>query len=104
MKCKVTGEDHFSDINMINEALKVNVSYKISTIMKKLNDSNAKNIKRKDFTNKFNGSDVADVSKTHINYMTFLIFKMRVEDGSIKCPNNLRNMQNLCKLFGLSIL
>jgi hypothetical protein len=32
------------------------------------------------------------------------LFKIRIEEDSIKCKNNLKNLTNLCILYGLNLL
>ncbi len=32
------------------------------------------------------------------------MFKLKIEDGSIKCKNNIKNLTNLCILYGLNLL
>ena len=38
-------------------------------------------------------------------YVTFVIFREKIEKGvDVKCPNNVKNLTNLCLLFGLGLI
>lgn len=103
-RCVLNGSDHFLDINNIEEALCVNMSSKLNSILIKIAKSEAAKVSKKDLTNIHEGIDIVDVADSHINYATFVIFRNRIENDDIKCVNAKRNITNLCKLFGLNLL
>lgn len=58
-----------------------------------------------DFTNTLYAMDVVKMSNDHIRFIIFWIFKQRLTSiGSIKCPQLLEQLSNLCKLQGLCYL
>ena len=59
---------------------------------------------KKSFVNGRYALDVVDVALEHMRYISFYFFKKRVEKGDIQCPQNLKNLTNLCKLYGLNNL
>jgi hypothetical protein len=59
---------------------------------------------KKDFTNLHYGEDVTDMAVSHINYVIFNLFKERLSRGNIKCKNVEKNLNQLCILYGLSLL
>jgi len=102
MKCRASIPQEFLDLDLIEQALKVNVSQRISTILKKAKDNSDK-ISKKDFINSRYSLDIVKASHAHIRYITFWFFKQRVESG-IKCEGVRKNLNNLCMLYGLNIL
>ena len=88
----------------IEEALRVNLSSKLYTILDKIKESDKAKISKKDFTNIHAGIDIVDVANTHINYATFVIFKSKIETDDIQCANSKKHITNLCKVFGLNLL
>jgi len=102
-RCKATSPEHFLNLDNIEEALKVNVAFKLDRIHNIMRSEN-NNFSKKDFTNLHYGLDITDMSCAHIKYVTFYNFKTRLAKGDIKCPNNLKNLENLCKLYGLYLL
>ena len=97
--CKGSTVDHFLNIDHIDEALKVNVAHALKSVMSKMENSKAP---KKNFLNVLNGIDVVSLSQTHINYVTFWMFKDAISGEKIKNANNKKNMQNLLMLFGLN--
>lgn len=103
-KCKITSPENFLHLTIIDEALQVNLAYKISKIMK---DSRASKDRgnKKDFVNSLYALDVVNVSLAHNKYITFFLFMERVLSyNEIKCQNNRENLKNLCLLYGLTML
>jgi len=88
---------------LIEQALKVNVSQQVSSILRKAKESSDK-ISKKDFINSRYSLDIVKASHAHIRYVTFWFFKQKVESPDIKCENNRRNLKNLCMLYGLNNL
>ena len=85
---------------MIEQALKVKVSAQLRPIVEKKTKSKVPN---KDFTNVYNGIDLVNVAQDHIRYVTFFLFKQRINKG-IVCPNLKRILEILCMLYGLNLL
>lgn len=97
-KCSAQNYKHFLSLSNVEEALKVNLSYKLKSIMKKRASMKAS---KKDFNNSLYALDIVKVSQSHVKYVAFVLFKNGISDGSIKCPINLQNLTNLCILNGL---
>lgn len=97
--CSGSSANYFLDIDAIDEALRVNAAYTVRNLLIKQDNSTAP---KKNFMNVINGIDVVHVSQTHINYVTFWMFKDAISGDKIKCPKNKRNMQNMLKIFGLT--
>lgn len=62
----------------------MNVAVQLASILKKMESTKAT---RKDFVNSINALDIVKVSKDHIKFVTFLIFKERTSGTELKCPN-----------------
>ena len=103
LKCQVKKPEDFLNLDSVEEALKVNVSYKLLSILKKQSETKNK-ISKKDFLNTRYALDIVDVSKTHIRYVTFWFFRQVVDSDKIKCDGVKNNLRNLCMLYGLSHL
>ena len=101
-KCQATNSAHFLNLNLIEEALKVNLAYKLDFVLQKKFE--ATTISSKDFTNFHYGQDLVELSNLHIKFIAFWNFKDRVNRGDIKCQNLQKNLANLCMLYGLSLL
>ena len=66
---------------------------------------NRDKLSKKDFLNSAYALDVVKLSQAHIRYVAFWYFKNKIEDQTvIKCPNNKKNLTNLCMLYGLNQL
>ena len=102
-KSKATQPEHFLDLDQIEEALKVNISFKISQILKHSKESSDK-ISKKDFVNSRYALDIVKASHAHIRYVAFWFFRNKVEGSSIKCEGVKKILKNLCMLYGLFTL
>ena len=89
------------NLDKIEEALMVNLSFKLISIMNKQSESKNK-ISKKDFTNSRYALDIVKISNAHIRYVTFWFFKDLVESNKVKCQNLKENLKNLCMLYGLN--
>jgi hypothetical protein len=69
--------------------------------MKARQDSKAST---KDFVNSQYAIEMVDLGQSHIRYITFHFYRIRVENGSIKCFNLNKALTYLCALFGLNVL
>lgn len=58
----------------------------------------------KDFLNSLNGIDICKMASAHTKYIMFLQLKEKVLNGKMKCKNNIKNIGNLCILYGLNTL
>ena len=56
---------------------------------------------KKDKINSLFALEIVDVSEDHMRYVTFQLFKAKLNYGVLKCPQNQKNLGNLCKLYGL---
>jgi hypothetical protein len=99
IKCRASTLEHWLDLELIEEALKVNVSHKLKKMMALL--ANNKKVSKKDFTNLWFAIDLVELSQAHIRYVTFWFFKNRLSRGDIKCAQVLKNLEYLCMLYGL---
>lgn len=103
LQCKVRKPEDFLNLNTLEEALQVNISFKLLNILNKQSETKNK-ISKKDFTNTRYALDIVKASQTHIRYVTFWFFRQAVESDKIKCPNVRENLKNLCLLYGLNHL
>ena len=63
------------------------------------------NATQKDFINSICALDIVKISEAHIRFITFYLFKEKVQDqNEVKCPQNKINLTNLCLLYGLTQL
>ena len=62
------------NLDAVEEALKVNVSFKLLSILKKQAETKNK-ISKKDFINTRFALDIVNVSKIHTRYVTFWFFR-----------------------------
>ena len=83
--------------------MKVNISQKISQILKHSKEESDK-ISKKDFVNSKYALDIVKASHAHIRYVTFWFFRNKVESGSIKCEGVKKILRTLCMLYGLFTL
>ena len=64
--CTASKPEDFLDLFLVEEALIVNVSFKLNRIMALKKESKAPKI---DFTNSINGLDMVDIGGTHIKFL-----------------------------------
>ena len=80
-KCQVKSPEDWT-LQMVDEALKVNVSQKVVNILKHMKASkklnNGKGLTKIDFINSVYALDVVKLSTTHIQYVTFYLFKKKI--------------------------
>ena len=98
-RCSASGAAHFLNLEILDEALKVNAAYLLDRMLKTFKDN--ENVPKKDLNNLMYGEDLVELSNAHIRYVTFWNFRQRLEKGDLKCPNNVANLTNLCRLYGL---
>ena len=97
-KCTVSRSEHFLNLDIVEEALKVNQIYKLKSVMKKMHDSN---VSQKDFVNSVAAIDIVKVSEGHVRFVSFLLFRRRAESNDIKDKNLKKHLANFCLLYGL---
>lgn len=97
-KCKATDYTFFLNIDNVETTLKVNLSYQLKSLMKKRKETKAT---KKDFTNSLYALDIVKFAQAHIRFISFKFFRLGIKNDDIKCPINLKNLQNLCILNGL---
>jgi len=73
-KCSAKSPEDFLNLDQIEEALMVNLSYKLMTILQKQSETKNK-ISKKDFTNSRFALDIVKTSNAHIRYVTFWFFR-----------------------------
>jgi acyl-CoA oxidase len=100
-RCSASAPEHFLNLDIIEEALKVNICMKVSSLLKKAKNT-SNDVSRKDFMNSLNALEVVDVSECHIRYVTFMFFKERLQ--ILTNPNGKALMTKLCMLYGLDQL
>lgn len=100
-KCSASQPEHFMNLDVIEEALKVNICMKISSLLKKAKNT-ANQASRKDFINSLNALEIIDMSQCHIRYVTFMFFRERL--GIMKDANGKAILTKLCMLYGLDQL
>ena len=82
LKCSASKPEHFLNLELINEALKVSLTHKLKCLMDKRKASKAS---KKDFLNLQHGQTMVDIAVSHIKYVSFWFFMGRIRDGTIKC-------------------
>ena len=100
--CTATTKEDFMSLELIEYALKVRVACQLDRIYTIMRSSTK--VSKKDFTNLKYGVDIVKMSNAHIRYVTFWNFKQRLNQGDLKCQNNLQNLTNFCRLYGLNQL
>ena len=88
------------DLDLIEEALKVNISVKLNYVESQRKTSK---LTKKLFISQF-ALDTVALGTEHIKFITFLLFKQRVNSHEIKCNNLRGHMRNMCALYGLDML
>ena len=83
-------------LDQVDESLKVIASTTLDKTMRKLLSSTDK---MKVIVNKTMGLDLVNMTKKHINYMTFICFKKSIP--KMKDANLRKHMENLCVLAGI---
>ena len=86
------------DINVVHEALKVNLAKKMHRITKRFIE---KEVSKKDFINSVYAQDIFEVSNEHIRYISFFQFLKKINSGDIKCQNLKKHLIKFCVLYGL---
>ena len=100
-RCPATKPEHFLNLQVIEEALKVNVGYQLDHLSALMRSEKNK-LSKKDFTNLRFGVDIVTMSIAHIRYVTFFNFKAKLE--TMKCEKVKALMTLLCQLYGLNQL
>mmetsp|Transcript_5049 Transcript_5049/g.7604 ORF Transcript_5049/g.7604 Transcript_5049/m.7604 type:complete len:179 (+) Transcript_5049:337-873(+) len=96
--CSATRPEHFMNLEIVAEALRVNLLHKLKGLMAKMHDSK---VSKKDFVNSVAAIDIVKVAEAHIRFVSFSIWKKKVDEGGIKCKNLRKHLANLCVLYGL---
>lgn len=91
--------EDFFDLDIVDQALKVNLCHKINVLMNAREKSKATKI---DFINSIQAQNVVETSQMHIKYISFALLKEKMK--MVKCANNLANLRNICNLYGLVLL
>ena len=76
LKCSAYTFAHFLSLEILEEALKFNVSFKLARLMEKQRTEDK--MSKKDFTNVHYGQDLAELGVVHIKYVSFFYFKQKV--------------------------
>ena len=74
LRCRARKYEDFLDLQLIQEALQVNVSWKVARVLKKERKLKSK-VSTKDFVNSVQAEDIVSMSNTHMRYITFVHFK-----------------------------
>lgn len=99
-RCKASKPEDFLDLDLIEEALKVNISVKLNTVER---ERKVSKLSKKQFIQEY-ALDTVALGTEHIKFITFLLFKQRVNSQEIKCNNLRLHMSNMCMLYGLDML
>lgn len=93
------GVNPFENIDIVEEAMKVQVSYGLKKLMVKMEKSEAS---KKDQINSLYALDIVKVATDHMRLQIFLMSR----DGykELKCGQNRKNCELLCLLLGLNFL
>lgn len=75
--CSATKPEHWLNLDLIEEALKVNLSFKVQKLFYKMKESNSS---KKDFVNSIAALDITKTSEEHIKFIMFLLFKRGIKD------------------------
>lgn len=96
-KISFLNEDHFLNIDNVEQALKVQVSYGLKNLFDKMAKSDAS---KKDQVNSLFALDIVKVSHDHMRFLMFNLF--REGYNKLKCAENRKSSELLCILFGLT--
>jgi len=80
LKCSAKTVSDLMSIAQIEEAMRVNLSYKLLALIRARSETNAK---KKDFVNSISANEVVRLAQEHIRFITFQLFRDKVE--TIKC-------------------
>ena len=104
LRCKATEANHFLDLDVIEEALRVRLCYQLASILAARKKSTAT---KTDFVNSEMALEIVKVAQEHIKYISFILFGCKIKPSPafnlvpLQCPKNKENMSNLCMLYGL---
>ena len=88
-KCEAKDHTHFLNMDNVEKVLKVNISHKLKSLMKKRKECKAS---KKDFTNSLFALDIVKMAQAHIRYIAFKFFRMGIVSDGVKCPVNIKNL------------
>jgi hypothetical protein len=87
---------------VLDEALKVRAAYEIQQTCKKMFSSTEKESEK---VNTLFGVDIVTMCKSHLTYVTFQIFKGKIESLPSNCDENMKkHLIDLIKVFALDEL
>ena len=75
MRCKATEANHFLDLDVIEEALRVRLCYQLASILKARAKSTAT---KTDFVNSEMALEIVKVAQEHIKYISFVLFGCKI--------------------------
>lgn len=75
--CSAKKPEDFLCLDLIEEALKVNVAVKLSKVATLMVEN--EKVSKKDFVNSLFANDIVTMSQAHIRYVTFWTFKQRIK-------------------------
>lgn len=94
--CNVEKGGDFMNLELIEEALSLNLKVKLKSIFLKLTAHKKKGGSMKDFINNVSALDIVNASIENIRFITFLLFKRRLSETvpplGVTCPKNKRNL------------
>ena len=82
----------------VEEVLSVRSGLKVLQTVKKMMKSKASENEK---TNSLFTMDIIEMTRNHMVYLAFKVFKNAIETGSIKCKRAQEHLKNLAILFGL---
>lgn len=107
-KCKAKTVEDFLDIDVIAEAIEVQICFRIKRLIE-LRDLN-EDVSTKDFVNSLYANDIVKVAIDHIKYVSLMLFRSQFRPNAhlpmdeFKCPKNKENMTNIWAIYGLNML
>ena len=102
LKSAINSSDDFLNLDNLEQALRVNVSQKIKKVMMRFQKEK---VSKKEFVNNICALDIVKASVENIRFVTFQIFKKKIEsDSELQCPMSKKVLTDLCLLYGLNYL
>lgn len=104
MKCKATKMEDFLQIDVVEEAIKVQICYRLKRL---LDQRKELKVSKKDFINSVKALDIVRVTQDHIKLISMMVFRSKIEPNpkfpiaEYKDPKNKQHMMNMLILYGL---
>lgn len=75
MKCKASKVEDFMQIDVVEEAIKVQICYRLKRLMDQRKELK---VTKKDFINSVKALDIVKVTQDHIKLLTMIAFRSKI--------------------------